>query len=647
MRTYRFLLAGILPALLLAGAAVAQDVPLDLEVGYRFTEVTGNDEMFKNQIDEESGFQIRSLSFGLGDIRGTNALDHFRIDAADLGIGPNGMLRLEAGRTGYWKLNAAYRHTEHYSNYPTIANPFLPGVLDSQHRFDRKRDGVDIDLELLPGKAVRPLLGYSYSKYSGPGMTTYHVGQDEFALNHDLSNKESEFRIGVGFDAGPVSGQVLQGWRMFRGTETTALAAGAGNGNFPGTILGVPVTLSSQARTAKTDVDTPVTTAVVTGKLGSAVRLTANYVRADAESEDEQGESLSGSLVSYEILRYFKSLAESTASTTNALYWRGGIRADIRLAKGFDLSAGYNRRSRELDGYSLVNDLYGQTTSFSGFDPKDVTTILESKTRMVREEDVYDVRMSIKPSGPFSFRLGYAVNDADITVANDPSEVVVTGGQGGVYDRKVSTLDGGILFSYSNLTLGVDYVVQDADAAVMRTDFIDRERLRLRGTWAPAKWFRIGATAENTDSANDQGGYDYVASWDTYAGDVEISPWDFLTVRVGLGKFDGNSSIPYRVPQTWGNATSAYEEQGSSWEAGLTLNLKPVLFTALVRNFENEGSYAYDLVKARLRAQLDFSKALGLALEWDLDDYEEKAMSYGSAMDYKADRYGVFLRVHP
>ena len=52
MRANRFLLAGLLPALLLAGAASAQDVPLDVEIGYRFTDIKGNEEMFKSQLDE-------------------------------------------------------------------------------------------------------------------------------------------------------------------------------------------------------------------------------------------------------------------------------------------------------------------------------------------------------------------------------------------------------------------------------------------------------------------------------------------------------------------------------------------------------------------------------------------------------------------
>ena len=232
MRTNRFLLAALLPALLLGSAALAQDVPLDLEVGYRWADVTGNDEMYRSQVNEREGFLLRSLSWGFGDIRGTNAIDTFRLDAADVGIGPNGMLRIGAGRTGYWKLDATWRRSDLYSNLPTIANPFLEkGTLDSQHSYDRTRDMVDVDLELFPGKAVRPLVGFSYNKMSGPGLTTYHVGQDEFKLSQDFKETETEYRIGVAFDAGPFSGQVGQGWRSHKGDETLAHVPGAGTGS--------------------------------------------------------------------------------------------------------------------------------------------------------------------------------------------------------------------------------------------------------------------------------------------------------------------------------------------------------------------------------------------------------------------------------
>ena len=67
MITKRFLLAGLLPALLVTGAANAQDVPLDMEIGYRWSNVKGNQEMFRSQLNEQAGMQLRSLSWGLGD----------------------------------------------------------------------------------------------------------------------------------------------------------------------------------------------------------------------------------------------------------------------------------------------------------------------------------------------------------------------------------------------------------------------------------------------------------------------------------------------------------------------------------------------------------------------------------------------------
>ena len=120
-----------------------------------------------------------------------------------------------------------------------------------------------------------------------------------------------------------------------------------------------------------------------------------------------------------------------------------------------------------------------------------------------------------------------------------------------------------------------------------------------------------------------------------------------MRLRFGIERFEGDTSIPYRIPQTWATAMSVYTESGTSWEGGLTFDLKPFTIEALLRHFENEGSFPYELEKARVRADLEFSKLIGIAAEWDLDDYTETNRSYGSAADYKANRYGLYLRIHP
>ena len=213
--------------------------------------------------------------------------------------------------------------------------------------------------------------------------------------------------------------------------------------------------------------------------------------------------------------------------------------------------------------------------------------------------------------------------------------------------RQIQTVDAGLLFKLSGITLGVDYVTASADNAVVRTDYLDRDRLRLRGAWEPVKWLRIGATAETVDATNDDPGYGYDGSWNTYAGDLEVSPWQWLRFRVGAGRFEGDTSIPYRIPQSWATATSTYTESGDTLEGGFTLNLKPVTVEALLRHFENDGSFPYELDRARIRAGFDFTKLVGISAEWDLDDYTETNRSYGTGADYKANRYGLYLRIHP
>jgi hypothetical protein len=161
------------------------------------------------------------------------------------------------------------------------------------------------------------------------------------------------------------------------------------------------------------------------------------------------------------------------------------------------------------------------------------------------------------------------------------------------------------------------------------------------------KWIRIGATAEQIDTTNDDAGYGLEGTVKTYAGDLEVGPWEWLRVRVGAGRFEGDNSISYRQPQDWVNGMSIYRERGDSLEGGITLNVKPITLEALLRRFENDGSFPYELDRARVRADFEFSKLIGIVAEWDLDDYTEKDRTYGSGADYRANRYGLYLRIHP
>src|ERR1017187_10099513 len=300
MRTFRsaFLVAALASTLGSAGVARAQAIPFDLEVGYRFVSIIGSEETYRSQINEREGFLVRGIHIGAdGKTDGFPIVDHLRIDGYDLGAGPAGSLRLDAGLTGAYRLRLTYQHFDQFSALAGFANPL--GATIGQQTWDRTRNMVDVNLELLPGAVVTPLFGYTSNNLTGPGYTTAFVGQDEFRLGQDLKVHDQEIRVGAGFHAGAFSGEFLEGWRRDREIEKDSLLSFAGAGNNTGTVLGNNLNLSSLTRSSVTDVNTPTSSFFLRGFATDALQLMAFYVRASASADSTDQENLNGSLVSF------------------------------------------------------------------------------------------------------------------------------------------------------------------------------------------------------------------------------------------------------------------------------------------------------------------------------------------------------------
>ena len=180
------------------------------------------------------------------------------------------------------------------------------------------------------------------------------------------------------------------GGTRFRGHETLTLAPGANNGNNAGGVAGRPVNVSELTRDERTDVDTPFTSFYATGNATSRIRLTANFARFAADGDTDGLDDVTGSLASFALGRFFTGISEESSSRAKNTTWRGGARADVTLTDKVDLTAGYRREHRELDGSALIRTLYRQSVTFGGADPRDLEVILNAKNALEREEDVVD-----------------------------------------------------------------------------------------------------------------------------------------------------------------------------------------------------------------------------------------------------------------
>jgi hypothetical protein len=635
-----------LPIMAIAFVAQAQSVPFDLEAGYRWLDLKGSSQMYRTQVNERGGLLIRSFTMSTSDFEGhTSLVDRFRIDASDLGSGPAQSFRLEASRAGTYKLRFGYRSADAFSALPAFANPLLSqGIIPGQHTFDRTRRMYDLDLELLTDKPIVPFIGYTFNENSGPGSTTYHVGQDEFRLLQDLHERDREIRAGASFHFASVYGQLAEGWRNFRGNESLTLAPGAGNGNNLGPVLGTPVTADTLTRNDTTHVKTPFTNFYITGDILKRVRLIGNYSRFSAESDGTENEAGTGSFASFAISRFYNGLSESASSNAKNRTWRGGGRAEVTLAPNVDFLAGFQKEHRELDGVALIDTVYLQSITFAGFDRRDFATILNATSAVDRDETYWNAVISGRSIGPLALRAEFRETKQDIKVSPDLAEIVVPGSQGGDFSRTIRTVDLSGTYSYSGLLLGAAIRRDSADAPVFRTDFLDRSRLRLRaGYTTPKKHVRAGVIAERTTQSNDRADIGYDARLRQYSGDIEVAPIDALHFRASLSQFRADSNVLFRRPQNFTIGESIQTENGRAREGGISYLRGPFSIDASLSRFENGGTLPFTISRHRVRTTWDFKGHTGIAAEWDRDKYAESL----SFANFDASRYGLYLRWRP
>lgn len=656
-------LKAIIPLLLLvlAAGASAQTNPYtvyELEIGYRWLDVSGNEDMYRTQINEDDGFLLRAFTLTSSDVYGDmKFFDHLRIDVSEMGAGPAGAIRIDMGRTHLYRLQLRYRDADQYSALPAWANPFLTeGIIPGQHTIDRSREMLDIDLEFLPGRTFTPFIGYSSNRNKGPGTTTYHFGQDEFHLAQNLNEKEEEFRLGLEWDTENFYGRVTQGWRSYDAHETLTLINGSGNNDFP--VLGTPVEAGTLTRTSSVEDDnSPFTNVFVTGELGDRVKLIGTYVTFDAETEGLESESAAGAFVSFPLGAYFNGVNSTITSSAKNESWRGGVRAEITLSEGLDLLAGFESREKEISGIGLLNAVYFDAATFGGLDLGDLQVLASSETLLERDETAFNVGVSARALGPFSLWANYSETDQDVVYDQALTEIVVPGSQEGSFDRTVKTIDVGGNARWSGLTLGIVYKKDDADDPILRTDYLDRERIRVRGAWSTKNdAIRVGLVAENLEQSNKREGTGYDGDMKSYSADVRWTPDEKFSLYGAYSVFEADSTVLIREPSTFQIQSSVHSEDGDSYEAGFDLNIKPIQLSAGYGHFENDGTNPFEIDRYRGRVAWDFTPSWGVAAEWARDRYEDGPTTScatcltvaGAGLgNYDADRYGVFLRWRP
>lgn len=617
--------------------------PSNFEVEAGFQTVDHKDSLFpvqaensfRSQYGLDEGLLIRTLRYDLSGGDSPGFLDNFRIEASGFGAMPHGYLRLRADKAKLFKLRLDYRAFDHFNTTSPV------------HRVDRTRQTMDMELTFLPRGTWQPYVGYRWSNYEGPATTTYHFGQDEFGLNSDLDEDDTEFRVGIRYQSEKIQAELMQGWRKFDGTEQVT---GQGTGNTR-PVLGEDIVLDSYSRLVEYNSDTPVTLANIRAYPHERIKLLGSYTKADADSETTENELFTGRFASFRIARFFNGGNASVRSKTESPSWRANLRAEVELGSGIDAGLGYSRRNIQLDGNALMETLYLDSVSFGGANQQDYLELMDAVTYMERDEDSIEADVTASLPHGFTLKAAYATTNEDITVDQALAEIVIRGGQEGVFERGLDRLTLSAGWKQGAHRILVEYRSEDADNAVMRTDFLNRDSLTIRGATGWKDKCLLTAVVRKVDSENTGAAFNSASGQNfdllnqdllNYSINLDLMPIKDLTLRFNYGQFDFDSQTTYLEPDFSTIVNSRYNEDSDNlgceidWKSG-----RFNLFGAYT-GYDSDGISAWPntLDNTRLRIGFDLLQNLTLRLEAARYEYENQWASYNN---YETDVYGLLI----
>jgi len=219
---------GILLLALLPGVALAQSsgssasgqpegvtsggylIHQSIELGYRFTDVSGSDGMYDTLVNLQQGPRLldQSLSMQSQDHQGL-LFDDLFVNSVGWGGDPNNYLRLRVDKNKWYDFRGSFRRDQNFFDYDLLDNPLNPStstpnvpVTDSPHLFATTRRMTDVDLTLLPQSRLSFRLGYSHNNMTGPSFTSFHEGTDVLLFQPWNTTMDS-YRMGVDWKLAP------------------------------------------------------------------------------------------------------------------------------------------------------------------------------------------------------------------------------------------------------------------------------------------------------------------------------------------------------------------------------------------------------------------------------------------------------------
>ena len=202
------------------------NITQSFELGYRFSTVGGDTDMYRSTVNYTDGVRLLSSSLFVQSKDGHGKwFDQIVLNTQGLGNDPYESANLRIEKYGLYRYDMIWRQNAFFD--PALTISF------GEHLKNTTRTVQDHDFTLFPQGNFKLFLGYSRNVDDGPALSTVQLFDsrgDEFPLFANIRDQQNEYRLGGEAKFFGFRLNVLHGWVDFKeDTPTDILMPEAGN----------------------------------------------------------------------------------------------------------------------------------------------------------------------------------------------------------------------------------------------------------------------------------------------------------------------------------------------------------------------------------------------------------------------------------
>jgi hypothetical protein len=590
----------------------------NFEIGYRYVDISGNDNKYYEDLNIRKGPRLLDLNFDIlpsGNYK--KYFDLLNVYASTIGGDPFESYGFTLKKFGAFNFRYGNRKATYFYQ-DTILPPSLADVSTTTggdfHHFSFNRKFDDLYLDIRLSERAKIFVAFDRQQKTGESTTTLDISRDEFEFDKPIHELKTEYKTGLQVNLDKVDFYLEGSYNDYENDSRVFL---------PGFSLGENTTNTTEASfselLAPYDFTMPMFTARINARPTNRIKATAAYTYSDLDMELDYSESAIG--LTWDGLPLEddpEHNAQGTASVSrkfNLFDFDFSYRAHDKIF----LIGGFRYSKLDQDGASNIVRI--DTTE------EDVDSIVDITST------IYEIGTQVLPYKTLALTGGVRWESRDTNLEHDTTSE----------EKKTERTTFFVNANYklnNKLSVMGEYERGSFESPFTLMSPTDLNRFKIRAKIMPTTGLSLMLSFLRRDLENDESGGEFSA--DSYGFDIGYNVKEKLYASVGYSRQDIDTSISNIVTYQFQQGTwdISYESGNNIFRGSLKYKINENFAAgAMAYYYKNSGTWELDwtTIKAWLKYTLDNGYSIFLSYKYnnynenlyDFDDYSSNIFTVG------------------